>query len=105
MKTYVVELYHDAGMSPLANAKVREHARSASEALHRLMAEKGVVLDGDYHLDPEHRLILICRADSVETVRDVLYESGMMHYNDGRIYPASTLKEVRERGFQIAPIL
>lgn len=105
MNTYVVELFHDAGMSPLANGRIREHARSVSEALPRLMAEKGVVLEGDYHLDPEHRLILICRADSVETVRDVLYESGMMHYNDGRIYPASTLEEVRARGFKIAPIL
>ena len=31
---------------------------------------------GAYHLDPEHRSILIFEAKSVEDVRDVLYESG-----------------------------
>jgi len=37
--------------------------------------------------DPR-RSILIWEAPSVEDVRDVLYESGFMHWCDGRIFPS-----------------
>ena len=105
MNTYVVELFHGPSMSPLANAAVRAHAKKVSAALPKIMEEKGIKLVGDYHLDPEHRLILIYEAPNVEAVRDMLYESGFMHYNEGRIYPASSLAEVRERGFHQLPIV
>ncbi len=97
MGTYIAELYHDPQMSPRANAAVREQAKRVGEVMPRLMAEKDITMIGDYHLDPEHRVILIFEAPSVETVRDLLYESGLMHYNDGRIYPASRLSEVRDK--------
>ena len=97
MGTYIAELYHEPQMSPRANAAVREQAKRVGEVMPRLMAEKDITMIGDYHLDPEHRVILIFEAPSVETVRDLLYESGLMHYNNGRIYPASRLSEVREK--------
>ena len=105
MGTYVVELFHGPDMSPLTNATVRAHAIKVTEALPRIMAEKGITPIGDYHLDPEHRLILIYDAPDIEAVRDLLYDSGFMLYNDGRIYPASSHAEVRERGFKVDPIL
>ncbi len=105
MGTYIAELYHDPQMSPRANTAVREHAKRTAEALPRLMEEKDIEMIGDYHLDPEHRAILIFEAPSVETVRDLLYESGFMHFNNGRIYPASRLSEVRDRAMDQPPII
>ncbi len=105
MGTYIAELYHDPQMSPLANAAVRKQAQRTGEALPGLMAEKDIRMIGDYHLDPEHRVILIFEAPSVETVRDLLYESGFMHFNNGRIYPASRLSEVRAKAMEQPTII
>ncbi len=105
MGTHIAELYHDPQMSPRANAAVRKQAKRTGEALPQLMEEKDIKMIGDYHLDPEHRVILIFEASSVETVRDLLYESGLMHYNDGRIYPASRLSEVRDKAMSQPTII
>ncbi len=105
MNRYLAELYHDPGISPAANAASRKRARATHEALPGLMAGKDVTLVAEYHLDPEHRAILIFDAPSVEAVRDVLVQSGFMQYCDGRIYPVSTLKEALARTKDLPPIV
>jgi muconolactone delta-isomerase len=105
MNRYLAELFHDPGISPAANAAARQRARETHEILPRLMSEKNVSLTAEYHLDPEHRAILIFEAPSVEAVRDVLVQSGFMQYCDGRIYPVSTLKEALERTKDLKPIV
>lgn len=105
MGTYIAELYHDPQMSPRANAAVRAQAKRTGEALPGLMKQKDITMIGDYHLDPEHRAILIFEAPSVEAVRDLLYESGFMHFNNGRIYPASRLSEVRDSAMDAPTII
>lgn len=71
----------------------------------RLMEEMNIKLIGDYPLDPEHRAIFIFEAPSVETVRDLLYESGLMHFNNGRIYPATRLSNMRDKALDSQPII
>ena len=105
MNRYLAELYHDPGISPAANAAARQRARETHAVLPRLMAEKNVSMIAEYHLDPEHRAILVFDAPSIEAVRDVLVQSGFMQYCDGRIYPVSTLKEALERTKDLKPIV
>jgi hypothetical protein len=105
MNRYLAELYHDPGISPAANAAARERARQTHQALPGLMAAKNVTMIAEYHLDPEHRAILIFDAPNIEAVRDVLVQSGFMQYCDGRIYPVSTLKEALERTKDLKPIV
>lgn len=96
MNTYIAELWHGPEMSPLSNIKAREMANRTHARLPSLMAEKGITRIADWHLDPEHRAILIFDAQSVESVRDLLYESGFMHWCDGRVYPATPLSELHK---------
>jgi hypothetical protein len=105
MNRYLAELFHDPGISPMANAASRQRARETHELLPKLMAELGVSLVADYHLDPEHRALMVFDAPSIEAVRDVLVRSGFMQYCDGRIYPVSTLKEALERTKDLKPIV
>lgn len=93
---YVVELWHEPGMSPLSNAASRRMANRTHELLPGLMEARGMTMIGAYHLDPEHRSILIFEAKTVEDVRDVLYESGFMHWCDGRIFPTTPLPEMHK---------
>lgn len=93
---YVVELWHEPSMSPLSNMSTREQASKAQALLPILMKQRGMKMVGSYHLDPEHRAILVFEAKSVEDVRDVLYECGYMHFCDGRIFPCTPLAEMHK---------
>jgi hypothetical protein len=96
MPTYVAELWHGPDMSPLSNPTVRVMANRVHSRLPELLAKKGIKKLADWHLDPEHRAIIVLEAPNVEAVRDLLYESGLMGYCDGRIYPARPLSEVHK---------
>ncbi len=93
---YLVELWHEPGISPLSNPTYRKMSQRTHEKMPAVMAKHKVAMVGDYHLDPEHRSILIFEAESVEAVRDVLYESGFMGWCDGRIYPTTPLSEMHK---------
>jgi hypothetical protein len=93
---YVVELWHEPGISPLSNPTYRELARKTHEGMPALMEKLGITMIGDYHLDPEHRSILIFEARSVEDVRDLLYQSGYMGWCDGRIFPTTPLSQMHK---------
>jgi len=101
---YVVELWHEPGISPLSNASSRKMANRTHEKLPGLMEKRGMKMIGAYHLDPEHRSILIFEAKTVEDVRDVLYESGFMHWCDGRIFPTTPLSEMHKWAVAQEPI-
>jgi hypothetical protein len=96
MPTYVAELWHGPEMSPLSNPVARALANRVQERLPGLLAAKGIKKIADWHLDPEHRAFVVLEAPSAEAVRDLLYESGLMGYCDGRIYPARPLSEVHK---------
>jgi hypothetical protein len=93
---YVVELWHEPGMSPLSNAASRRMSNHTHQVLPGLMEAREMKMVGAYHLDPEHRSILIFEAKTAEDVRDVLYESGFMHWCDGRIFPSTPLPEMHK---------
>ena len=93
LNTYIVELKHDPGTSRLGNESYRQVSSEANARLPVLMAERGMKVLGNYHLDPQHRVYLLIEARTVEDVRDVLYKSKFIHYCDGQIYPATELGE------------
>jgi hypothetical protein len=101
---YVVELWHEPGISPLGNASYRKMANRTHEKLPGLMEQREMKMIGAYHLDPEHRAILIFEAKTVEDVRDVLYESGFMHWCNGRIFPTTPLSEMHKWAMSQEPI-
>ena len=93
---YLVELWHEPGISPLSNPTYRQMAQATHEKMPALMEKLGITMLGDYHLDPEHRAILIFEARSVEDVRDLLYQSGYMGWCNGRIFPTTKLSEMHK---------
>lgn len=105
LKTYVIEMWHEVLASPLGNSQVRKYViEVVQEKAPKIMQEKNIQLIGDYHLDPEHRVILIVKAPSIEVVRDFLYESGYAAYVDARIYPTTPLSELSEK-YQNGPTI
>jgi hypothetical protein len=70
LNQYVIELWHEPGISPLGNAAYRARASKTHEILPGLMERRGMKVIGAYHLDPEHRAILIWEAKAVEDAPD-----------------------------------
>jgi hypothetical protein len=91
---YLVELWHEPGITPFSNPTYAKMAQRTHERMPALLAKYGIEMTGDYHLDPEHRAILIFEARSVEDVRDLLYESGYMGWCNGRIFPTTPLSQM-----------
>ena len=94
---YLAELSHTPTECPLSNKISRDLAKKALASVPALGQKHNVRPIATYHLDPEHRGIVIVDAPSVEAVRDLLFEAGFMHFCDGRIYPVTSLDEFMER--------
>lgn len=93
---YIVMLWHPPELSPLSNTTVREASTRTWSRLPALREKYGVNVIAGYHLDLEHKAIVVLEAPSAEAVRDFLYESGFMHWTDAKIYLTRPLHEVRE---------
>jgi hypothetical protein len=97
MPQYIVELIHPPNTCPSSNKAVRELAIKGFGQMPALGQKYQVKPQGIYHLDPEHRTIALVEASNVESVRDMLYEAGMMSWNDGRVYPVTPVEELMKR--------
>jgi hypothetical protein len=93
---YIVMLWHPPEVSPLSNRSVREASKKTWSQLPAVRQKYGIEVIAGYHLDLEHKAIVVVEAPSAEAVRDFLYESGFMHWNDARIFLTRPLEEVRE---------
>ena len=95
MNTYVVEIWHEVQASPLGSSAARKFtAKHTYALLPKLMEEKNIKMTADYHLDPEHRAILIFESPNIEALRDLMYEAGYLHWCHARIYPTTPLVEL-----------
>ena len=93
---YVIMLSHPPHLSPLSNKVTREMADKSYAQMPTLTEKHKVKVVAGYHLDPEHRAMVVVEAPSIEAVRDLLYEAGFMHWNDATIYPTTPLHEIHE---------
>ena len=59
-----------------------------------LSQKYNVKVESLYHFDPEHLVIGIFEAENVESVRDMLVEMGLMHWNDLKINPVTPAQDL-----------
>lgn len=52
LNKYVIELWHEPGISPLSNAAYRKKASNTHEVLPGLMEKRGMKMIGAYHRRP-----------------------------------------------------
>ena len=97
LNTYVVELWHEVRASGLGGLSTRKFVNEVIlKAVPKLLEEKNIKQIAVYHLDPEHRVIAIFEAPSIEILRDFLYESGYMHIAHATIHIATPMDHIME---------
>ena len=84
---YGMRMSHNPEICPLSNKASREFAKKGLGQMETLAKKHNVKVESIYHFDPEHLVIGIFEAENIESVRDMIMEMGLMHWNDLKINP------------------
>ena len=95
---------HPPNVCSISNKTVREAARKTLGVLPSLLQKHNVKLIGQYHFDPKHLGVMILEADNVESVRDVIEQSGFTQWVNLEIYPATPIDKWISKAEQLPTI-
>jgi len=78
---------HNPEICPLSNKASREFAKKGLGQMDAISKKHNVRMESLYHFDPEHLVIAVFEAENIESVRDMVMEAGLMHWNNLQINP------------------
>lgn len=84
---------HPPNICLLANKASREAAVTAWKQIPSLSQKYGVKMLSFDHFDPEHLIIGMFEAESIEAVRDFVMESGLIAWNELKINSITPVSE------------
>ena len=94
MAQYVVRLVHTSDQCPTANSKVRERIEKGAQEIPKLAQKLGVkFLIGPLVLACEHASLAVVEAERIETVNELLLQSGLIQWNTVQVSTAKPLAE------------
>lgn len=85
---------HTGSTCPSASKAARDASLRQFNKLPSLMQKYKVKMLSGEHFDPEHFMVVRVEADNVESVRDLVNESGLIQWNNVRIYPLTPLDKM-----------
>jgi len=104
-KRYGLTMTHPPNICPLANKASREAAVAGWKQIPSLAEKHGVKVLSFDHFDPEHFIIAMIEADSIEAVRDFAMEAGLMAWNDLKINPVTPVSELMDNMDKAPPTI
>ena len=104
MNLYGIIGEHPPNVCPISNKAVREAAKKTLSRMPGLLKKHKVKLVAQYHFDPKHLGVLILEANDVESVRDVMEESGFTQWVNMEIYPVTPVDKWIEKAAKVPPI-
>ena len=96
---------HPPNICPLANKASREVAVAGWKQIPSLSDKYNVKILSFDHFDPEHLIIGMIEADSIEAVRDFVMESGLMAWNELKINPITPVSELMDNMDKAPPTI
>jgi hypothetical protein len=104
-KRYGLTMTHPPNICPLANKASREAAVAGWKQIPSVSQKYGVKVLSFDHFDPEHFIIGMIEADSIEAVRDFAMEAGLMAWNDLKINPITPVSELMDNMDKAPPTI
>jgi hypothetical protein len=104
-KRYGLTMTHPPNICPIANKASREAAVAGWKQIPSVSQKYGVKVLSFDHFDPEHFIIAMIEADSIEAVRDFAMEAGLMAWNDLKINPITPLSELMDNMDKAPPTI
>ncbi len=99
MPQYVILADHSPDICPSSNARSRARAMEGlGQNLPKLAEAAGVTfVTLPLHLDPGHRTVSVVEAASIESVTQLIYESGLSQWNTVEVCPTTPVTELMAR--------
>jgi hypothetical protein len=91
---YGVIFTHPPNVCPISNKASREMAKKGFAELPNISQKYKVKMIAYYHFDPGHLAVGIFESENSESLRDMLVESGFMHWCDMTIYPITPVEKI-----------
>jgi hypothetical protein len=104
-KRYGLTMTHPPNICPIANKASREAAVAGWKQIPSVSQKYSVKVLSFDHFDPEHFIIGMIEADSIEAVRDFAMEAGLMAWNDLKINPITPLSELMDNMDKAPPTI
>lgn len=84
---------HSSDQCPTSNATVRKLAENLARELPRLTKKTGVKILAGPLVSTEHKFLAFIEAESVEAVRDFVFESALIQWNSVEILHGRSMEE------------
>ena len=104
-RRYGLTMTHPPNICPIANKASREAAVAGWKQIPSLPQKYDVKMLSFDHFDPEHLVIGIIEAESIESVRDFVMELGLMAWNDLKINPVTPVSEFMDNMDKAPPTI
>jgi hypothetical protein len=104
-KRYGPTMTHPPNICPIANKASREAAVAGWKQIPSVSQKYGVKVISFDHFDPEHFIVGMIEADSIEAVRDFAMEAGLMAWNDLKINPITPVSELMDNMDKAPPTI
>ncbi len=104
-KRYGLTMTHPPNICPLANKASREAAVAGWKQIPSLAEKHSLKVLSFDHFDPEHFIIAMFEADSIEAVRDFAMEAGLMAWNNLKINPITPVSELMDNIEEAPPTI
>ena len=104
MATYAVIAEHPPELCPTSNARTRQMMKEDAGQIPQLAEQLGVEIVSLRVFGPDHIVLALVEADSIEPVRDFLFQSRLIQWNTTNIYATYSLEEALGKADQLEPI-
>ena len=98
MPQYAIIADHTPLTCPGSSKNAAKHAEDAlGNKMPKLMAELGISVIQNLHLDPSHKTFMLVEAPSAEAVRDMIFDSGYLQFNNIDFHLVTPIEEIVRR--------
>lgn len=98
MPQYAILADHSPSTCPGASKSAAKHAEEAlGKKMPELTQKLGVQVIQHLHLDPSHKTFMLVEAPTAEAVRDLIFDSGFMQFNNVDFHLVTPLSEMIQR--------
>jgi hypothetical protein len=104
MATYAVIAEHPPELCPTSNARTREMMKEDAGQIPRLAEQLGVEITSLRVFGPDHILLAVVEADSIEAVRDLMFQSRLIQWNTTKIHATYSMEEALAKADKLEPI-
>ena len=104
MATYAVIAEHPPELCPTSNARTREMMKEDAGRIPQLAEELGVDIVSLRVFGPDHIVLAVVEADTIDAVRDLMFQSRLIQWNTTKIHATYSMEEALAKADNLEPI-